>query len=238
MNKLSILYRSCNLEINGNFNVCRPCWFDKRKSFKSFYNSFGDKEGIDIYLIYDGNENEELYQYISKFKLKHKYLIFVKNNEKSLLYCYNLMSQLDSEFIASFEDDYLWLPNSDKILLEGLEKFNKIATISLYHHPDRLIRKDDVTWGQEYIFNTNSCYWRTSESNTATFAISKELFNKYKQEFINCSIHDRLLFINLLKNWGLRHLNPISEKYGCTHVNKFFFSFFIDWEKYNNSIVI
>jgi hypothetical protein len=237
--KLSVLYRACHLEVTPNSirNPSRPDWFDKKKCFKSFYNSFGDKESVDITVVFDGNKDHELARYISKFKVDIIYLNEVGNKE-SLIFCYNLMGKLEGKFCGLFEDDYLWLPYSYEILMEGLEKFGEAGTLSLYQHPDRLTRTDDVTLGSDFIFNTPSCYWRTAESNTATFAIRRDLFNGLKQEFIDCNIHDRLLFVSLLQKYNLRHFTPVSDRFGCSHCNQFFLSYFVNWAGFNNSIII
>lgn len=238
MNKktLSIFYRACHLEVipDSIKNSSRPDWFDKKKCFKSFHDSF-NRESIEITVIFDGNESHELVQYISKFKVKNIIYLNEVGNKESLIQTYNLMNRADSEYVVIFEDDYLWLPNSYEVLMDGLIKFGNSGTISLYNHPDRVFRNDDITLGKDYILAGNYCYWRTAESNTATFAIKTELFKKYYQEFIDCNVQDRLLFINLLQKYNLRHFTPVSEKYGCSHVNKYFFSLYIDWKKVNEN---
>lgn len=237
MNSVSIIYRACGKEQKiEEFNQSRLNWFNKNKCFKSLYNSFGGK--ADIYLVWDGDRNNYLFRYITSFDIKEVFSPEKTGNEESLLFCYDLMGKIDSEFLFLTEDDYLYLSNSYEVLMDGLEKFKSAGTVSLYNHPDRVRRKDDITLGQEYILEGKYCYWRTAESNTATFAISKNLFLKHQDEFINCSIHDRLLFINLLKKYNLRHFTPISEKYGSSHVNKFFNSLYIDWEFYNGNIIL
>ena len=240
MKTLSILYRACHHETTEQSvkNPSRPDFFCKKRCFKSFYQEFGNRNDVDITVIFDGNETHELAQYILQFKIKDIIYLTEVGNKASLIYCYNLMSEQESQYIAIFEDDYLWLPNSYHVLLDGLEKFGSSGTISLYNHPDRVTRTDDITFGHEYVLCGKFCYWRTAESNTATFAISTDLFKKYHQEFLDCNIHDRLLFINLLKKYDLRHFTPISERYGCSHVNRYFPSLYIDWEGFNKTIKI
>lgn len=235
--QLTIIYRACNKELNKeDFNQSRPEWFSKYKCWKSFYNNFGDNEQIKIIVVFDGLPTDELAKYIRQFKVDDIVYLDYKGNKDSLLFCYDLMTKQESKYLGLFEDDYLWQPDSYKIAEEGLLKFGGFGTISLYQHPDRITRQDDITLGREYITVTNSCYWRTAESNTATFLIQTDLFKKLKQEFIDCHVQDRLLFTNLLKKYKLRHFTPISVAYGCTHVNRFFPAFFVDWEKYNESI--
>lgn len=235
MNNLGIVYRACGKELPGDyFNESRPFWFDKLKCWESFYSNFN--KNCDIHVVFDGEKNNPLSEHIGKYNDVNIEYINNAGNKNSLLYCYELMDKLSNMYLGLFEDDYLWLPNSYKIALEGLTNFGSFGTISLYQHPDRITRQDDITLGHEYILATNSCYWRTAESNTATFLIRNDLFKKSKQEFIDCHIQDRLLFVNLLKKHGLRHFTPISSLYGCSHVNRFFPALFTNWEEYNNSI--
>ena len=237
-NNLTVIYRACGKELDQKeFNQSRPDWFDKKKCFQSFYGNFGNNPNVKILCVFDGNKENELAKYIESFNIETQYLSNA-GNKGSLIYCYELMKDINSEFVGLFEDDYLWLPNSYPILMDGLTRFKTSGTISLYQHPDRVFRTDDITLGKDYILAGNYCYWRTAESNTATFAISIELFNKHYQEFIDCNIHDRLLFTNLLKKYQLRHFTPVSERFGATHCNKFFSSLYINWETYNNSICL
>lgn len=235
--KLSAIYRSCNRELKKEeFNKSRPDWFNKFLCFDSFYNSFGDKDDIDVHLVFDGKAEDELAQYITKRNLKSVTYLNNVGNQNSAVACYDILSKTETEYVAVFEDDYLWLDNSRDLLLEGLLRFGEAGIICLYQHPDRVFRTDDVTLGKEYIFAGKSCYWRTAESNTLTFALKKSIFNKHYEEFVNCHIQDRLLFINLLTKYNVRQFTPISETQGGTHVNRFFPALYIDWEKYNNSI--
>lgn len=237
---LSVIYRACHWETNLESvkNQSRPDWFDKRKCWKSFYSSFGNNPNIDITVVFDGNKEHELAVYMQTFEFKNIIYLDEVGNKGSLLYCYDLMRKAESEYILLAEDDYLWLPDSEKILINGLERFGALGTLSLYNHPDRVFRNDDITFGHDYILAGMYCYWRTAESNTATFAIKTDIFKRYSQEFIDCHVQDRLLFTNLLKKYQLRHLTPVSERFGASHVNKFFPSLYIDWEAYNKTICL
>lgn len=237
MRQLSIIYRACSKELNvSEFNQSRPIWFDKKKCWRSFFDNFGVNKNVRIVVVFDGDKDNDLSQYIKRDNINE--IIYLNNvgNKESLIYCYNLAKTIECDYFCLFEDDYLWLPDSYKILIEGLDRFGNFGLISLYHHPDRIFRNDDITLGHEYILATNSCYWRTAESNTATFGTSKKLFDKYFQEFIDCNIHDRLLFTNLIKKYNMRHFTPVSDRYGCTHVNQFFFSLYFNWLEFNNDI--
>jgi len=78
-----------------------------------------------------------------------------------------------NEFVYLLEDDYLHLPNSKKVLLEGLE----IADyVTLYDHPDKYVM--DGNNGNPFNYKqlqktrlhlTASSHWRECNSTTMTF---------------------------------------------------------------------
>ncbi|MEK6881178.1 MAG: hypothetical protein AABY22_16275, partial [Nanoarchaeota archaeon] len=92
--------------------------------------------------------------------------------------------------------------------------------------------QDDITLGQEYILLGQTGYWRTAESTTNTVAISKEVLLKTLEEKRQDGNKDRLFFVNCIKKYGLRLITCLPAK--STHVNKYFYSPLIDWEKVNN----
>lgn len=86
-----------------------------------------------------------------------------------------IMTNLDSDAcVYLLEDDYLHLPDSRAILLEGLE----IADyVSLYDHPDKYVKRADGgnplnrhELQQTRVFITNTSHWREINSTTMTFA--------------------------------------------------------------------
>ena len=82
----------------------------------------------------------------------------------------------DSEIIYFLENDYLHKPDSENILVEGIDL--GADYVSLYDHPDKYIpasrggnpQIDDD--GGEYtkLFLSNSCHWKITNSTTMTFA--------------------------------------------------------------------
>lgn len=238
MNNLVCLFRACNLEVSIDSikNISRPNWFSKQKCWLSFYNNFGQKENVNIIVIFDGKPEDELACYIKKFNIKN--IVYLNNvgNKESLIYCYNLAEKLDFDYVFFAEDDYLYLPNSYEIMMEGLETFGEIGLVTLYDHPDRYFSNQDITKGHDYIFCCKTFHFRTAESTTGTVSMSKNIFNKVKIELINCNIHDCLFYRNILQKYDIRLFSSIPGI--LTHVNKFFLSPLINWEKYNNSIVL
>jgi hypothetical protein len=78
----------------------------------------------------------------------------------------------NDETIYFLENDYLHLPNSDKILSEGINM--GADYISLYDHPDKYMDGANpfVEGGGEYtkVFLSELCHWKLTNSTTMTFA--------------------------------------------------------------------
>lgn len=82
----------------------------------------------------------------------------------------------DNKIVYFVEDDYLHLPNSRNILLEGLDRSHYV---SLYDHADKYIPankggnpfiEDDASEVTK-VFITKSSHWKLTNSTTMTFAV-------------------------------------------------------------------
>ena len=235
MNRLLIIFRTCSKETFGDFKECRPYFFDKKRCFKSFWDNFNNKTNTEINVVFDGNIDCNLYRYIQKFTNNIINVTFCQDTS-TLIYCHEYASEKDFDFVYMLEDDFLHLENSYEKLLEGLNIIKNNGFVSLYDHLDRYIRQDDITLGKEHVLLGKTGYWRTAESTTNTVAMSKEILLKTLEEKRNCGNKDRLFFVNCINKYNLRLITPLPAL--STHVNKFFYSPYINWEKYNNSIVL
>ena|SRR3990167_4139796 len=186
MKELAIIYRACPSEIN-NPKQGRPSSFSKERCYESFYNNFAHKS--DIYVVWDGDKNNRLYEYIEKTAHSINIIsIDVKDNKKSLEACFNLAEKLDNRYLGFVEDDYKWLPKSYEFTIDALKL--GYDPLTLYNHPDRYLRDDrgwyvggtDQTLGRDLVGLTNHGYIRTCESTTGSFMCSKEFFNMVKAE--------------------------------------------------------
>jgi hypothetical protein len=81
----------------------------------------------------------------------------------------------DWQVVYFLENDYLHKPNSDKIILEGLEL--GASFVSLYDHPDKYL--PPTQGGNPYceggaedtrVYLTESTHWKITNSTTMTFA--------------------------------------------------------------------
>jgi len=233
MSELTVIYRACPSELK-EYRPERPNWFSKLKCYKSFYNNFGGK--YDIFVVWDGCRENELYNLIKSTNV-HILEINERNNQKSLLRCYELADSLQPKALFFSEDDYLFLPNSDNVLLDGL---NSYGFTTLYNHPDRCLRNDDITYGMEKIEAGIYDYFRTAESTTCSVAMSYSVFKKVRAELDYwCKAgtgapEDRKFYRDVYQKYGLRLWTPITSY--STHVVKGCLGLYIDWEGYSKTL--
>lgn len=230
--KLAIFYWCSGSETSGEpkSDKFRPPYYNKKKCFKSLVDA---AQGTDIYVIYDGAEND-----YSNYLKSHPIKGFTKLNLGSGLQSikevynkiYELIDSYDNFYMS--EDDYLYLPDAIKVLKEGVEFINPDALFTLYDHPDRYTRSDDLTRDRESLAVTPSSHWRTAESTCSSFCVSRKVLQELKPIF-NGEKCDRDLFRYLLSK-GVRLWSPIHGR--ATHLNTKFLSPLIDWERVNDSI--
>ena len=206
MEKINIIYRGCNLESPKDpLRKGRPEGFDKTDCFYTLHRTIENSNNIDkIFIIIDGDKGF-LSDYIESLGYDITY-INVRSNEKSLKYCYNLASSIpDSNNIYFVEDDYWHTENALNVINEGINNFDLVTG---YDHMDRYTRTDDITHGKEYIKLSENYYWRTAESTTCTWAVSRALYDKVadiaKEELLN----DRSFFRRLYQS-NIRLHTPI-----------------------------
>jgi hypothetical protein len=89
------------------------------------------------------------------------------------------LQEPDWQVVYFLENDYLHKPNSDKIILEGLEL--GASFVSLYDHPDKYLAPSQG--GNPYceggaedtrVYLTESTHWKITNSTTMTFATTIE----------------------------------------------------------------
>tara|TARA_Y100001963_G_C6697756_1_gene407803 strand:+ start:120 stop:737 length:618 start_codon:yes stop_codon:yes gene_type:complete len=152
----------------------------------------------------------------------------------SFRYVLNKALELDDDTIVYFvEDDYLHLPNSRNVLMEGIKLGADYVT--LYDHPDKFV--DGINpyvsdGGEETkVFLTKSSHWKLTNSTTMTFASKastlkkdKDVFDKWTIDFPN----DFEMFIDLRKK-GKSLISPIPGY--STHGESKFLSPLTNWEE-------
>ncbi len=154
----------------GNPKV-KPDYINNQKCLENFVSVFGKE---DLFIVAD-KVSEKTYEWL-KFYTDN--VIRTDFGKGSLSFGYSIDKALefdDSEIVYLVEDDFLHLPESKKIILEG---FGLGAHyVSLYDHPDKYLNADKG--GNPYIEDggevtrvllSESCHWKLTNSTTLTFA--------------------------------------------------------------------
>ncbi|NBV85081.1 MAG: hypothetical protein EBS01_02180 [Verrucomicrobia bacterium] len=117
------------------------------------------------------NVSEETWRWLKSYKFKKLHRSSL-GNSGSFWYCYRLAMQLPPDECVYFvENDYIHLPNSKRVLMEGLA----IADyVTLYDHPDKYVDgfNPAVKNGGEKskVLLSKSTHWKVTNSTTMTFA--------------------------------------------------------------------
>lgn len=225
MTKIQVVYRCCEEDTKKEF---RPPKFSKERCLRNFldvfrYNPIKDVE-VQINAVHDGPCGI-LHQTLDFLDIPIEKIDF-KNNLQSLEYClFFAAGAPESDIIYFVEDDYLHTDDALETLLEGFS-LTKDSIISLYDHPDRYTRNDDVDYEKTKIVLGKKKYWRTAESTTCTWAITSKLYERVFDVAYEYGLYDRGLFRALaLRNIKL-HTPMVASS---THCHMPFMSPFVDW---------
>ncbi len=233
--KTIVIYKACEKEMRKeDFKVDRPDWFDKKKCFSSFYASaLKSPDPIEIHVVFEGDIDGDFAAFIRSHQGIHFVHVSIGDMYKANRYCYRMAAAADFDFCYFLEDDYLHLEDGMTVLVEGMKKFGDGVVFTLYDHPDRYTRTDDITKDMESILIAPSSHWRTAEATTHTFAISKKTLMDNRDVFDTKAFYtdDRTLFRHLYTAKKVRLLSPIPGR--ATHVNKYFLSPMADWAGLN-----
>jgi hypothetical protein len=231
--KLHVIYRCCELETGSKpKRPCRPHWFDKEKLLVNLLEEFKFKQAnqicdVEFSAIHDGPTGP-LYDILNGYNWINLDKINYNSNEMSLAATLDHAMGVPSiaDYIYFVEDDYLHRAGSLNALLSGFQ-FNSLIT--LYDHPDRYTRTDDIDYGRTQLFldHSNSCYWRTAESTTCTWAITQDLFSSHMHNLANKHLlNDRALFRELYRE-RIRLISPMNGF--STHCHDPFLSPNVNW---------
>lgn len=231
MLKLDIVYRCCELETgNKPKRSCRPLWFSKEKSLINLLEEFKFKKNstdceVRFHAIHDGPIGP-LHAILSDYNCINIDKVAFNSNEKSLETCLSYASGLPTtDYIYFIEDDYFHRSNSLEALIEGLS-INPL--VSLYDHPDRYTRTDDIDFCKTQLFLGQRNYWRTAESTTCSWATTQDKYLECVYEQASkFKLNDRELFRALIKENNIRLIAPMKGL--STHCHHPFLSPFLDW---------
>ena len=156
---------------DGGYNKEKPSYINNKNCLENFISVFNRD---DITIIAD-NVSDKTYEWLKSLNLNINRTNFGKG---SLSFGYAIDKALeldDSEIVYLVEDDFLHLPQSENILLEGFELGSDY--VSLYDHPDKYLNAN--MGGNPYIEDggevtrvllSKSCHWKMTNSTVLTFA--------------------------------------------------------------------
>ncbi len=231
--KIDIIYRACAKETGGlPIPDLRPSWFSKELCFLSLLNMIKQMpEVTSIPIVWDGKPSLFL-DYIKSTLRNGTVTMVNENSSGSIDHQWAIADKLNGDFIYFIEDDYLHTKDAAKIFLEGAKRF---GLFTLYDHPDRYSREDDISRRAESIEVTKSCHWRSSESTTSTFACSRKMWNQIREAAVKHRFYDRDFFRHLI-SIGIRLWTPTPAQ--STHCLTPYLSPFIDWEKVAKEVAL
>lgn len=244
MKNLTVFYRisdkgnTKNRMQNSNNKTC----------LDNFIKEFSPSQ---IEIIAD-NVEQETKIWLESYNFKKLHITSL-GNSGSFWYAFNEAIKLDkNSYIYFVEDDYLHKPNSQKVLIEGLQ----IADyVTLYDHPDKYVDgiNPRVKNGSEKskVFLTDSSHWKITNSTPMTFASQVKTLQKdglffklfsiclFKSDlpilnkfgYRNCTRSYRLF--TSLKDLKNRILISSIPGYS-THTENSFLTPLTNWEDFNN----
>lgn len=169
---------------DGSYPKERFPFATKENCLKNFLKNCFDAAEDEMFLYAD-NVEEKTYTDIQRWTEPYADSIaLVRSNAGSSAASFRLVFEesiklLDHKIVWFQEDDYWYLPNSRRILLEGLERADYV---SLYAHPDKFIPASkggnkfigDDGGEQTTVILTKSSFWMLTNSTTCTFATRAE----------------------------------------------------------------
>jgi hypothetical protein len=186
---MKIIYRISD----SGYNKIKPAYINNEACLKNAIQTFPwfDHDWV----ILADNISEETRTMIKKY-ISEKFIKDVSVGHGAGTFNLALdeaLQEPDWQVVYFLENDYLHKPNSDKIILEGLEL--GASFVSLYDHPDKYLPPSQG--GNPYceggaedtrIYLTESTHWKITNSTTMTFATTvpnlirtQETLRKYTQ---------------------------------------------------------
>ncbi|MEN6330116.1 MAG: glycosyltransferase [Methanobacterium sp.] len=168
---------------------------------KSLKNSLGDLKAKIFVLLDDcPPEYEELFKkYFDEADLELIRLDGVGNLATFALQIKILLEQNISDLVYFAEDDYFYMPEQFKEMVELLKDNDDVDFVSPYDHPDDYILK--LHEHPYQIKATAKRHWRTASSTCLTFLTDKTTLKKTKEVFESYSHgnHDASVWMSLTK---------------------------------------
>jgi hypothetical protein len=228
---MRIIYRISD----SGYSKVKPSYINNEACLLNALDTFSTEKHD--WLIIADNVSEATKQMLERYVLNIKYVSVGHGAGTFNLALDEALQLADEEVVYFLENDYLHKPNSDKIILEGLEL--GASFVSLYDHPDKYLPPSQG--GNPYceggaedtrVYLTESTHWKITNSTTMTFASTvknlirtQETLRKYTQ---GSYPEDFKMFLDL-REQGELLITPIPGY--ATHGETAWLSPLTDWSK-------
>jgi uncharacterized Fe-S cluster protein YjdI len=234
MNNVKIIYRISD----AGYNKVKPDYINNESCLKNATSVFNVND-YDWFVIAD-NTSEKTNKMISKYiPTESVRYVNIGSGAGTFNVAVDIALTFDENDVVYFlENDYIHKPNSDVILLEGINTGGDY--VSLYDHPDKYIPSS--RGGNPFVENdggevtkvylTKSIHWKITNSTTMTFASKVKTLKDDEsilRKWTNMGDypHDFNMFIELREK-GKSLLSPIPGY--STHGESNWLSPLTDWE--------
>lgn len=242
--KLHVIYRSAPGDSKSDK---RPIYFNKTNcliSFLSSYKKLQEGNRGDLIFLNDGEVSKEQNKLMNSVKSEIINLGGV-GNSSSLKSAYGFLESKswdDDDMVYFAEDDYLYKEEAFPYLINAIYDIDKADYFSLYDHPDRYTRVDDVDSGKGRVFISRNSHWRTIESTCQTYGVFVGILKKdlwiHKIGTLGNTPQGREMFraSQGIGKYFLKFpkrvlVSPIPSL--CSHMESEFLAKNVDWEQVN-----
>ena len=166
---MKIIYRISD----SGYNKVKPNYINNETCFLNALDTFSTEKHD--WLVIADNVSEATKQMLERYVVNIKYVSVGHGAGTFNLALDEALQEPDWQVVYFLENDYLHKPNSDKIILEGLEL--GASFVSLYDHPDKYLPPSQG--GNPYceggaedtrVYLTELTHWKITNSTTMTFA--------------------------------------------------------------------
>lgn len=166
---MKIIYRISD----AGYSKVKPAYINNEACLLNALDVFSTEQHD--WLIIADNVSEATKHMIEKYVLNVKYVSVGHGAGTFNLALDEALGYEDDEIVYFIENDYLHKPDSDKIIIEGIQL--GAPFITLYDHPDKYM--DPSIGGNPFchggaedtrVYISDSCHWKLTNATTMTFA--------------------------------------------------------------------